>query len=820
MRKVNVFNWLLTGSLIFLVACGSGGGGSNPNQAPVANAGADKAVDEQTLVTLEGSGTDAEGSITFYRWDQLSGQTVTLSDSSVARPTFTAPVTKESIGMEFRLTVTDEDGETGTDIVLIAIDPVNTLPTAEAGDAQSVNENTTVTLAGSATDVDGTISSYSWTQISGTTVTLSDANVAAPTFTAPQVSASENLEFELTVEDDEGGQATDQVTVQVSPVTVALTIQGKVTDGPIANATVTATIEDAVFTTSTDENGDYTLNIALAEELQENLVVLTATGSAEQANVKLLSMPGVFTDLVNAAGGDETLVRSENHLVDVTHMSTAVTGLLSIANANELPQTIAEINQAMPLLSGDEVLNAAVLVKLVVDYSATNAALSLPTGVTDTFALVSDFDSLVAYKTGINTEALQALFDEALAATLDDSNLYADSMSLPEFYTWLADYGLITGDKLVFNNSENTGNYIHSNDFFGASTGVLQGFDIVSDPAVSLELEGSVVFSNTEFLEVNGIFQSVTVETIHDKIELRLIASSADADLVSYRLFERKHYPNGEFVDELTDFTSVRTLAKSSSPLTEAELVGEVMLPVKASLLNSEEVISTSFGDVDTSTTINGDAFDLFANGTVSTDISGLGSGSWSLNEGALAFDFAEVNLVVKKLRDTTVEVTATNGSGEFLGFVVGEFALKNTAWTQESVAGVYELTWEFFDPFNRLWLELEADSSGVQVSTIDSNSNGQLEADEFFVSPVTWRLEDGNVIVERYRSLSGSCEALEPDCYVYNRRTIDLFAIEGDRYFATNRHEFNFAPLNLGQIDPELTNPLDVGFNHHSILD
>jgi hypothetical protein len=76
-----------------------------------------------------------------------------------------------------------------------------------------------VTLDGSAsTDADGTIGSYSWTQIAGQSVTLQDATTATPAFTAPEVSSEQTLSFELTVTDDAGASASATVQVTVSPV--------------------------------------------------------------------------------------------------------------------------------------------------------------------------------------------------------------------------------------------------------------------------------------------------------------------------------------------------------------------------------------------------------------------------------------------------------------------------------------------------------------------------------------------------------------------------------------------------------------------------
>ena len=92
----------------------------------------------------------------------------------------------------------------------------NRVPTANAGPDQDVDETSTVNLDGSASsDLDGDALSFSWRQTAGTAVTLSDAAVSTPSFTAPDVAAGnpETLTFELTVSD---GTATDSDTVSVT----------------------------------------------------------------------------------------------------------------------------------------------------------------------------------------------------------------------------------------------------------------------------------------------------------------------------------------------------------------------------------------------------------------------------------------------------------------------------------------------------------------------------------------------------------------------------------------------------------------------------
>ncbi|GAB4118708.1 MAG: hypothetical protein Tsb0027_12300 [Wenzhouxiangellaceae bacterium] len=94
----------------------------------------------------------------------------------------------------------------------------NTPPVADAGADQSVDEGAVVTLDGSgSSDADTDPLSYNWTQLSGPAVSLSAANTAMPSFTAPQVSSQQALVFELTVEDG-FVSASDTVTVTVNDV--------------------------------------------------------------------------------------------------------------------------------------------------------------------------------------------------------------------------------------------------------------------------------------------------------------------------------------------------------------------------------------------------------------------------------------------------------------------------------------------------------------------------------------------------------------------------------------------------------------------------
>ncbi|QTA84038.1 PKD domain-containing protein [Desulfonema magnum] len=116
--------------------------------------------------------------------------------------------------------VGDSGSETQIDLT------ANEMPFADAGPDQTVNEGSMVALNGSASsDPDGEITFYSWRQIFGTEVLLSNDTSATPTFTAPALDTEvEALTFELTVTDNGCLTDTDNITVNV------------VNPSPVANA--------------------------------------------------------------------------------------------------------------------------------------------------------------------------------------------------------------------------------------------------------------------------------------------------------------------------------------------------------------------------------------------------------------------------------------------------------------------------------------------------------------------------------------------------------------------------------------------------------
>ena len=106
--------------------------------------------------------------------------------------------------------------------------PPPAAPVANAGPDRTVQEQTSITLAGSATDVNGDPVTFAWIQTAGTMVTLNGADTATPDFMSPDVTLGnpETLTFELTASDPGGLSTTDEVDITVQEAAVPVTVSG------------------------------------------------------------------------------------------------------------------------------------------------------------------------------------------------------------------------------------------------------------------------------------------------------------------------------------------------------------------------------------------------------------------------------------------------------------------------------------------------------------------------------------------------------------------------------------------------------------------
>jgi hypothetical protein len=152
--------------ILSLVACGGGSGGgektapSPTNKPPIANAGEDKTVDEGNSITLSGSGTDSDGSISSYSWTQTSGESVTIDNASSSSASFNI-ATNTQVTLTFQLTVIDNDGATGKDTVSFIVKSVNAAPILSQIENKATYQDTAIEIALTASDSNGDTLTYS-----------------------------------------------------------------------------------------------------------------------------------------------------------------------------------------------------------------------------------------------------------------------------------------------------------------------------------------------------------------------------------------------------------------------------------------------------------------------------------------------------------------------------------------------------------------------------------------------------------------------------------------------------------------------------------
>ena len=201
---------------------------STPNSTPVANAGPDQNVNTGSSVTLDGTrSSDADGNTLTYIWtlkSKPSGSSVALSNTAVAKPTFTADKDGAYV---FQLKVNDSTVDSVADTVTVTAVTPNSIPEADAGEYREVVTGIKVSLDGSnSMDPEGDTLTYTWHLLSKPDTSqsvLDDSTLVNPSFT-PDIDG--DYVYELVVNDGNANSEPDYVIIySYTPNTV-----------PIANA--------------------------------------------------------------------------------------------------------------------------------------------------------------------------------------------------------------------------------------------------------------------------------------------------------------------------------------------------------------------------------------------------------------------------------------------------------------------------------------------------------------------------------------------------------------------------------------------------------
>ncbi len=132
------------------------------------------------------------------------------------------PIKAAVLGTSLFLLTACGGGGGGGGSTATTVPTVNQSPSVNAGSDRSVTAFSDVTLTGGASDSDGSVTSYAWEQLSGTSVSLSTTSSPSTSFKAPFIQTTETLEFQLTATDNDGSSSSDRISVAVTPGSFSL----------------------------------------------------------------------------------------------------------------------------------------------------------------------------------------------------------------------------------------------------------------------------------------------------------------------------------------------------------------------------------------------------------------------------------------------------------------------------------------------------------------------------------------------------------------------------------------------------------------------
>ncbi|MEM7551855.1 MAG: dienelactone hydrolase family protein, partial [Bacteroidota bacterium] len=306
------------------------------NQSPAADAGPNVFITLPTSsTTLIGSGSDPDGIISNFLWEQLNGPVISsISNPNLSTTTITN-LTTEGVYL-FNLIVTDNDGATNNDEVTVTVGPQpNVPPVVSAGDDIFISLPTNnVTINGTANDPDGSIVSFNWVKLSGPTSTLSNENTSM--LTASNLVAG-SYTFELRVVDNLGAESSDQVLITVSPE--------EVNESPTANAGSDISITLPVNSTTLAGSGIDPDGTIVSFDWDQIFGPTPATLSQE--NTENL----VVNDLVEGTYRFEFTVTDDDGAIDTDVSQVTVNA------ANIPPNVNAGVNRVLTLPTSSIILN-------------------------------------------------------------------------------------------------------------------------------------------------------------------------------------------------------------------------------------------------------------------------------------------------------------------------------------------------------------------------------------------------------------------------------------------------------------------------------
>ena len=699
-------------------------------------------------------------------------------------------------------------------------EPGNASPKVSV-DNFSINENDELSITAIASDDDGSIVSYSWTQVSGEASILTSTESATVQMTAPSVTEDSNVVLRVTVTDNQGATATATSTVAVAANMIVLKIQGAVVGGEVADAAVVATIGSQSFSTVADDDGQYSLDISVDDSFVDRVINLTAIGAEQDSVLKYKSVLGSVSDVIEVENGNHVVTSQENFGVNLSSVSTTITALMEDENGNNELTDSETYKKALIGYNGSQLFELATAIGVITQPTDDLTHITLPEGIVDTYELVSDLDAVskfweVIVNGGVSygSEAQKLIFnDELLAQPLGDN---AAALIDETYY------------------SQKGGTLVLKADGSGIISAV-DGKQSISwtqgDSYIDLGLPEDGFLAGSRWVYSSTVGMSIRQETRYLSLSIKWLSRTDYRDVYIMSGEFVYHYPGGELVDSPRILNNaIEVVSKTPSIINASSIINTgitIGLPLPRFIEEvtdptSEATFFLNISDVSAvDVSFEGDP----SSGGVATfshrKYSGAGSYElvsreldWQVNqkghlelieqgESPKSYSYVFTGYRDELLRTnfTTVSIEMTSHESNFV--LDGE----HVSWTPELAVGIY-IDWGFYYPNEYFWFEIYEDGTAARIEGEDKDRDGVLLAGtyELFVRPARWIInEKGNLEIRMYRdnslitSLWSYCMPLEYDpagdaeCVLYNEREWDLRGMTQNNKYTFRGHQLYF---------------------------
>ena len=691
------------------------------------------------------------------------------------------------------------------------VEPVNQAPTITL-ENKTINEKEIINITATASDSDGTISSYQWKELSQLNLDLSDGDTNTVTFTAPELMADAQAELELTVTDNDGATTSKNVVIDINQITIATTLQGYVSHEALFGGEITASASgvENKFTATIDDTGYYQAAITLDDSQKDSFIDVVAKGTGNKTIAAYKSVLGSMALLREKAGNDELLTSDEFFAVNVSNITTANYGLLKVANENNDIITDAEFTLHNLQVSNESILTLATAIDVAINAkigqqapktskikasrsfsssSKTTGSTDLPIDISDTLELVSDITQAKNY---VNEVQGSDEYSQTQQNILSDDKLKnSATYNIPDNYHLLPTNTLTQSLGSIQFSDDGTGSWFNTlTDKIKQAQSTFTWTE--AEGVISVTLNSPEIISTRPIVEIEGVKQRIDLDTSVLNYDIKRYASHGTYDDLVITQNSLNHYPNGEFVDANISGLTIHTALKDTK-----------QLPSNQNTITAA-YLTIPFEQQST-TDIHADKFSFNEDGSGSTKVTAT-EFTWEKDANELTLSFNDNSKIIIDQVNTKNDVAShlmvkhIDSTGKIISKTIGEGSVvsETATWTNDNIVGIYKYDNAIFDsPLDQFWIELNADSTALTVFLTDKDGNGTITADEISKATGDWKVNsDGTLAVTRFKDkqtggFSPDCNAENIGCYIFNTRTWNLITNSNDQYLLFQHHQW-----------------------------